>query len=179
MRDLIVPVVRFKALLMAWIVAFISQKGGVGKSTKARALAREATPGGIKTKVADLDTEQATSADWHRRRLAAGLSPAASIEIFPTASQALSAAEGKEGIPKSKLVFALSRIGADAEEAEARHYLNEAGYEVLDGCLIERPAYGQAQNAGLTVTETRYKGLNARADELIQSLINKMGCEYG
>ncbi|EFF6683310.1 ParA family protein, partial [Escherichia coli] len=27
---------------MAWIVGFISQKGGVGKSTKARALAREA-----------------------------------------------------------------------------------------------------------------------------------------
>ena len=25
---------------MAWIVGFISQKGGVGKSTKARALAR-------------------------------------------------------------------------------------------------------------------------------------------
>lgn len=208
---------------MAWIVAFVSQKGGVGKSTKARALAREATLGGIKTKVADLDTEQATSADWHRRRLAAGLSPAASIEVFSTASQALSAAEGyelliidgparaskgttdiakvadlivqptgaslddlipavkvfhglvKEGIPKSKLVFALSRIGTGAEEAEARNYLNEAGYEVLDGCLIERPAYRQAQNAGLAVTETRYKGLNARADELIQSLINKMG----
>ncbi|EBR5268728.1 ParA family protein, partial [Salmonella enterica] len=27
---------------MAWIVGFISQKGGIGKSTKARALAREA-----------------------------------------------------------------------------------------------------------------------------------------
>ncbi|EPF1369125.1 ParA family protein, partial [Escherichia coli] len=34
---------------MAWIVGFISQKGGVGKSTKARALAREASACGIKT----------------------------------------------------------------------------------------------------------------------------------
>ena len=43
---------------MAWIVGFISQKGGVGKSTKARALAREASACGIKTKLADLDLEQ-------------------------------------------------------------------------------------------------------------------------
>ncbi len=35
--------------LMAWIVGFISQKGGVGKSTESRALAREATSCGIKT----------------------------------------------------------------------------------------------------------------------------------
>ncbi|AJI81114.1 ATPase involved in chromosome partitioning [Yersinia enterocolitica] len=208
---------------MAWIVAFISQKGGIGKSAKARALAREATKGGIKTKLADLDTEQATSADWHRRRLAAGYEPAASVEVFSTAAQALAAAENfelliidgparaskgtteiakvadlivqptgaslddlipavkvfhglvKEGIPKSKLVFSLSRIGTDAEETEARNYLIEAGYEVLNGCIFEQPAYRQAINAGLTLTETRYKGLNARADELIQSLINKIG----
>ena len=208
---------------MAWIVAFVSQKGGVGKSSKARALAREATKGGIKTKLADLDTEQATSSDWHRRRLAAGYEPAASVELFSTAAQALAAAENfelliidgparaskgtteiakvadlivqptgaslddlipavkvfhglvKEGIPKAKLVFALSRIGTDAEESEARNYLKEAGYEILDGCIFEQTAYRQAQNAGFSVTETRYKGLNARADELIQSLINKIG----
>jgi chromosome partitioning protein len=208
---------------MAWIVAFVSQKGGVGKSTKARALAREATNGGLRTKIADLDTEQATSADWHRRRLAAGIEPAASVEVFSTAAQALAASEGidllildgparaskgtteiarvadlvvqptgaslddlipavkvfhaliKAGIPRSKLVFSLSRIGTDAEENDARTYLAEAGYSVLEGCLPEKPAYRQAQNAGLAVTETRFKGLNSRADELIQSLINKMG----
>lgn len=208
---------------MAWIIAFISQKGGVGKSTKSRALACEATKGGLKTKLGDLDTEQATSADWHRRRLAAGLSPAASVEVFATAEQALASAEGydlliidgparaskgtteiarvadlvvqptgaslddlipaikvfhgliKEGVPRSRLVFSLSRVGTDAEETDARNYIAEAGYETLSGCLLEKPAYRQAQNAGLSVTETRYKGLNARADELIQSLINKIG----
>ena len=77
---------------MAWIVGFISQKGGIGKSTKARALAREATNSGIKTKLADLDLEQATSSDWHRRRLAAGLAPAASVELFGTAKQAIESA---------------------------------------------------------------------------------------
>ncbi|EFN6987206.1 TPA: AAA family ATPase, partial [Salmonella enterica subsp. enterica serovar Putten] len=77
---------------MAWIVGFISQKGGVGKSTKARALAREASACGIKTKLADLDLEQATSAEWHRRRLSAGLSPVASVEVFSTAKQAIESA---------------------------------------------------------------------------------------
>ncbi|KGT94739.1 hypothetical protein NG99_07005 [Erwinia typographi] len=208
---------------MAWIVAFVSQKGGPGKSTLARALARESTSGGLKTKIGDLDTEQATSADWHRRRLAAGLQPAASVEVFSTAAQALAAADNydllvidgparaskgtteiakvadlvvqptgaslddlipavkvfhglvKAGIPRSKLVFALSRIGTEAEENDARDYIQQAGYDTLDGCMFEKPAYRQAQNAGLSVTETRYKGLNTRADELIQALINKMG----
>ncbi|EAA7190321.1 ParA family protein [Citrobacter freundii] len=208
---------------MAWIVGFISQKGGIGKSTKARALAREATSSGIKTKLADLDLEQATSSDWHRRRLAAGLPPAASVELFGTAKQAIESAgdvdllilDGparaskgtleiakvadlvvqptgaslddlipaikvfnalvKDGIPRSKLVFSLSRVGTEAEEAEARAYISEAGYETLAGCLYEFPAYRQAMNAGLAVTETRYKRLKQNADEVIQSLIDKIG----
>jgi ATPases involved in chromosome partitioning len=208
---------------MAWIVGFISQKGGVGKSTESRALAREATSCGIKTKLADLDLEQGTSSDWHRRRLAAGLPPAASVELFATAKQAIDSAgdadllilDGparaskgtleiakvadlvvqptgaslddlipaikvfnalvKDGIPRSRLVFSLSRVGTEAEEADARAYISEAGYETLAGCLFEKPAYRKAMNSGLAVTETRYKGLNERADELIQALIDKIG----
>jgi AAA domain len=38
---------------MSTIIAFVSQKGGVGKSTLARALAREAAVAGLKTKIAD------------------------------------------------------------------------------------------------------------------------------
>ena len=51
------------------IIAFVSQKGGVGKSTMSRALAREAANNGLKAKIADLDTQQGTSVDWHRTRL--------------------------------------------------------------------------------------------------------------
>lgn len=211
---------------MAWIIAFISQKGGVSKSTLSRALAREATEGGLRTKIADLDIEQDTSVQWHRRRLQADIQPQVSVEAFSTAAHALSVSENydllildgparaskgtleiskvanlvvqptgaslddlipaikvfhglvKAGIRKEKLVFALGRIGTDSEEADARAYILEAGYEVLEGCLVERPAYRQAQNKGYAVTETRYKGLNERADQLIQSLINKVG-EHG
>lgn len=207
---------------MTTVIAFVSQKGGVGKSTLARALAREAAAGGLKVKVADLDTQQGTSVDWHRTRLGAGIDPVVSVEAFATASQALAVAESyeiliidgpartsqgtleiarashlvvqptgaslddlrpavrefhalvKAGIPHDRLAFALNRIGTDAEEAEARSYLEEAGYSVLTGCLLERPAYRQAQNDGHAVTETRYGALNARADMLIQSIIDRV-----
>jgi Mrp family chromosome partitioning ATPase len=41
-------------------IGLISQKGGVGKSTLSRALAREAASNGLKVKLADLDTQQGT-----------------------------------------------------------------------------------------------------------------------
>ena len=174
---------------MTSVVAFVSQKGGVGKSTLARALAREAAVGGLRVKVADLDTQQGTSVDWHRLRLGAGIEPVVSVEAFATAAQALAVASSydiliidgpartsqgtleiakaaslvvqptgaslddlrpavreyhalaKAGLPVNRLAFALNRIGTDAEEAEARAYLQEAGYSVITGCLVERQAY--------------------------------------
>jgi chromosome partitioning protein len=207
---------------LATIIAFVSQKGGVGKSTLSRALAREAAAGGLKTKIADLDTQQGTCIDWHRARLQAGYKPEVAAEAFQSAEKALDAAAHydlliidapartsrgtleiarvadlvvqptgasvddlrpavrefhalvKEGIPKTKLTFALNHIGTPAEEVDARGYIAEAGYAVLDGCLLERPAYRKAQNAGHSITETSYAGLNAKADALIQALIDKV-----
>lgn len=48
------------------IIAFISQKGGVGKSTLARALATEATHQGVTTLLADCDPQQETSYEWSK-----------------------------------------------------------------------------------------------------------------
>jgi chromosome partitioning protein len=210
---------------VATVVAFVSQKGGVGKSTLARALAREAAAGGLRVKLADLDTQQGTSVDWHRMRLAADIHPVVSVEAFATAAQALAVAGSydiliidgpartsqatleiarasnlvvqptgaslddlrpavrefhalaKAGLPVDRLTFALNRVGTDAEEADARTYLQEAGYSVITGCLVERPAYRLAQNTGHAVTETRYGALNARADALIQSLIDRVSTD--
>jgi len=50
------------------IIAFISQKGGVGKSTLSQALAIEASKQKIKTLLADYDPQQKTSAEWLERR---------------------------------------------------------------------------------------------------------------
>jgi chromosome partitioning protein len=74
----------------ATVIAFVSQKGGVGKSTMARGLAREAAKSGLSVKIADLDTQQGTSVEWHRRRLDEGIEPIVSVEGYKTAEQALS-----------------------------------------------------------------------------------------
>jgi chromosome partitioning protein len=206
---------------MTTIVAFVSQKGGVGKSTLARALACEAAKSGLQVKLADLDPMQRTVAEWHAVRLHAGLEPVGDVQILATMGQALAKVDAydliiidgparaetgtleiarhanivvqpsgasvddlhpavrefnglvKAGVPKSRLVFALNHIATDTEEQDARDYIKEAGYQVLDGCLIERPAYRKAQNVGLSVTETPFKTLNIRADALIQSIIDK------
>lgn len=207
---------------MTTIIGLISQKGGVGKSTLARALAREAAAGGLRVKLADLDTQQGTSSNWHRHRLDIGIEPAFSVEAFKTAAQALRIASDfdvlvldgparassatleigqqaslviqptgasvddlhpavltfhelvREGVPKIRLVFALCKIGTDAEEGEARAYIAQAGFETLVGFIPERPAYRQAQNLGLTITETRFPQLNRRADELLQNVVDRI-----
>jgi chromosome partitioning protein len=206
---------------MGSIIGFVSQKGGVGKSTLARGIGREAAAGGLSVKIADLDVQQGTSVNWYRRRLQAGIEPIFSVESFKTAAQALKLApqfdyliiDGparasaatleiaraasllvqptgssvddlepavltfhelvRDGISRNILVFALSRVGTDAEEIEARAYIKQAGYAVLDGSIQERPAYRQASNVGLSITETRYPQLNKRADALIQAMVDR------
>lgn len=206
---------------MGAIIGFVSQKGGVGKSTLARGIGREAAAGGLSVKIADLDVQQGTSVNWYRRRLEAGVEPLFSVESFKTAAQALKLSSQfdyliidgparasaatleiaraatlivqptgssvddlepavltfhelvRDGISRDILVFALSRVGTDAEEAEARAYVKQAGYKVLDGSIQERPAYRQASNVGLSITETRYPQLNKRADVLIQAIVDR------
>ena len=207
---------------MATVVGFVSQKGGVGKSTLSRALAREAVNSGLAVKVADLDPQQGTSVNWGRRRQVAGIEPIVPVESFGKAAQALAIADQydllvidgpakaseqtlliakgadlviqpsgtglddlepgvilfndliKAGIPRAKLAFALNRAGTEAEEAQARDYIGQAGYDVLPGCLFERPAYRQAQNDGYAVTETRYAKLSQRADQLLQGIVDRL-----
>lgn len=77
---------------MTYIIGIVSQKGGVGKSTLARMLARELAAGGMSVKIADLDTQQATSYHWSRRRADAGIQPEIRIETFQNVKTALSEA---------------------------------------------------------------------------------------
>ncbi|MGH6679340.1 MAG: AAA family ATPase [Bradyrhizobium sp.] len=81
---------------MATMIAFVSQKGGVGKSTLARALAREAAASGLRVKVADLDPDQATILDWYKVRTQRSLEPSFSVELFRGVAQALAAADGHD-----------------------------------------------------------------------------------
>ncbi len=204
------------------IVAFISQKGGVGKSTLARGLAREAAHSGLTVKLADLDTQQSTSTDWHRLRLAQNGKPAIPVQAYPSVAVALRDARNFDyfvidaparaskgtleiagaadlvvqptgaslddlrpairvfhefkasGIRVKRMHFALCRIGTPAEEADARAFLEDAGYLVLPGCLLERPAYRAAQGIGKPVTETKFATLNKRAGALISAIARSL-----
>jgi chromosome partitioning protein len=74
------------------VIAFASQKGGVGKSTLCRALAVEAIRAGLKTIVSDLDAAQGTVHEWAKDRAKLGLEPPVTVRLCRTAADALDGA---------------------------------------------------------------------------------------
>lgn len=78
---------------MTFIVAMVSQKGGVGKSTLARLLAREFAAQGWNVKIGDLDISQGTSFQWRTRRLQTKIEPDVPVEQFGSVDKALALAD--------------------------------------------------------------------------------------
>jgi len=74
---------------MAKKIAIVSQKGGVGKSTTARLIAREFALANWKVKIADFDTKQGTCVKWKLRREQSSIEPEVPVETFRTVGQAL------------------------------------------------------------------------------------------
>lgn len=74
---------------MTTTIGFISQKGGVGKSTLARLIGREAAAGGLSVKIGDLDTQQTTSTLWAARRSENEITPAVRVEAYSALRTAL------------------------------------------------------------------------------------------
>jgi len=62
--------------------AFVSQKGGVGKSALARLLAVGAIHRGRKTLLADFDLDQLTCVEWSAQRMRANLEPEVDARAF-------------------------------------------------------------------------------------------------
>jgi chromosome partitioning protein len=206
-------------------IAFISQKGGVGKSTLARALAAVAAHAKLKVRLADLDAQQRTLLLWGKARKENRVVPAIKVEGYANVGEAIEGAVGDDllivdtpgqisggtldlareadlivqptgpslddlhpavmvfhaltgsGIPRERMVFALSRTSAKEEEDAAREYLEAAGYEVLQGAIPERVGYRQALNRGKAPTETEEKILNERADALLEALLEKVAAQ--
>lgn len=78
---------------MTHIVGIVSQKGGVGKSTLARMMAREFVAGGLTTKIADLDTQQQTCTNWAGRRAENSVMPEIQVQSFASVKSALEEAD--------------------------------------------------------------------------------------
>jgi chromosome partitioning protein len=79
---------------MAVVVAFVSQKGGTGKSTLARALAAIVAHAGLSVRIADLDPQQSTVMEWERLRKDRRLTPIR-VEAFEDPEAAMRS--GEEG----------------------------------------------------------------------------------
>lgn len=208
---------------MALQIGAISQKGGVGKSSIARLIAREYAVAGWDVKIADLDIAQATSTNWKQRREQNGIQPEIAVEPFRTVTQALKHAsvydlvvfDGKPHsnretleiaqacdlvvlptglslddlmpsvllahelveakIDEAQIVFALCRVGdRDNEIDEAREYIRKAGYQVLSGSIPEKTAYRRASDVGKAMTEISFLSLRQRAEEVAQSVIDRL-----
>jgi chromosome partitioning protein len=208
------------------VIAFISQKGGVGKSTLARTLAAVAAHAKLKVRVADLDERQSTLLRWARARKENRIIPSINVQGYANLKDAIDDAANDDllivdaaghvssdtvelarkadvivqptgpslddlhpavlvfhglvenGIAREHMAFALCRIGSHDEEDAARHYLEEAGYEVLRGAISEQVGYRQALNRGQGLTETNEKSLNEKADDLLEALLEKIAEQF-
>lgn len=95
------------------IIACLSQKGGVGKSTLARLIARTYAAGGWRAKIADFNVRQLTSVEWAKVRQAEGIEPPILAEPFTTARQLkrddadMIVADGKPDSDQTSLDIAL------------------------------------------------------------------------
>lgn len=207
---------------MAIRVAFISQKGGCGKSTMAQMISREFAAAEWDVKIADFDMRQGTTTYWKQLREQSGNDPVIAVEPVGTVQQAMKSDQicdlllfdgpakasklveeiakisdlivlptsvgeadlrpavllahelKKMGIPANKIVFALNRAGTDAENEQARQYINQAGYDVAEGELPERPGYRQAYQQGRAPTETQFKSLREKAATVSRSIAKKI-----
>jgi len=100
---------------------------------------------------------------------------ASRADLVPTLALARRIAELKAapGGP----VFALCRILTESEAAEARATIGGAGFETLEGELVERPGYRQAQNIGRSATETGFTSLNDKARRLARGILDRLAWE--
>lgn len=81
---------------MPVIVGFVSQKGGVGKSTLARALAAVAAHAGLKVTLADLDPQQQTLVRWQKARKQNKVSPKIAVSAFGSAADAVASSAASD-----------------------------------------------------------------------------------
>ncbi len=73
------------------IISFLSQKGGVGKSTLARGVAVEFVKNDWDVHIADMDTTQQSTVNWAERRDAIGVEPYIDAAMYRNPQSALRA----------------------------------------------------------------------------------------
>ncbi|MFT4660559.1 MAG: chromosome partitioning protein [Flavobacteriales bacterium] len=80
-----------------------------------------------------------------------------------------------KGINKERIVFAFCRIGNSAAELEeCIEYIKKSDYKPLEGVITEKTAIRRSGDLGLAANETKFKTVNDKVNELIQSIVNEL-----
>jgi len=51
--------------------------------------------------------------------------------------------------------------------------IKDWGFNVISGWIPHKTAYGKALDSGHTLTETKFPSINAKADSIIQAIMDK------
>ena len=95
-------------------------------------------------------------------------------DLEPTVLLA-NALTNEHDIPLERIAIALVKTGDSPRELdEARSYLAATPYYVLSSQIPEKTAFRRAQDGGLSVVESPYKGPREQADKLIQAIIDRL-----
>lgn len=81
---------------MTAVIAFVSQKGGVGKSTLSRGLAAVLAHASVKVRVADLDPGQGTIMEWQKLRMSGSVKPPIDVRAYASFNEAFADVAGDE-----------------------------------------------------------------------------------
>lgn len=82
----------------------------------------------------------------------------------------------RNGIPAEKLAVCFCRVGDSyLELQESREYVAESQIYCISAILPERTAYRRALDLGRSLTETGFASLNARADAVVQAVVDRIG----
>ena len=131
---------------MPVVISFISQKGGVGKSTLARALAAVAGHAGVKLLLADLDPQQNTVLRWQRIRVQNPKAPPIRVEGFKKVDAALDAGVESDLI----IIDTPGNVTASTLEAVQKSHLvvqpTGPGLDDLDPAVL---LFHELTNAGI------------------------------
>jgi len=79
------------------------------------------------------------------------------------------------GIPRDRLIYVLNRTPSSEREIEtSRSNIEAFGFACASGHIPLSTGYGSAMDAGLAVTETRFRGLNEKAAAIIQQVFDRL-----
>lgn len=208
------------------IISFLSQKGGVSKSTLARAVAVAFAKNDWAVHIVDMDFQQQTSFQWSERRDESKALPSISVSTHRRVESALKCADSydllvidgrphadkdtlliarksdlvvmatgtqlddlqpqlnfanhlvDEGVDQNKILFVVNKVITDKESLRAISTIKRWGFDVSENAIPYKTGFINAQDAGLSILETRFKTLNRQAIDAIKDVTNK-AVQYG